>query len=283
MTVRITPMSQRAPVTSRAAPRAMRRWWLSSWVLTRRQIRPSLRNGEVLTAILAPTVFTVGFYVPLNRVMSFAGHGASSYGQFLMPMIVMQAVSFCATAAAMRAATDARDGLDERLATMPIPLIAPLVARTAATGYRIVIALAAALTGGSVIGFRFYGGAWHTAAFVVFAVVVGAMLGLFGDLLGTLSKSPEATTQLLMLPQLILGMVSTGFAPADQFPSWIRGFAEYQPVSQFVDTMRALAGDKPGFATAVDRSTLGPGVVWTVAGLLVFGVFSVRLAVRRQR
>ncbi|MEV5648882.1 ABC transporter permease [Nocardia sp. NPDC052254] len=276
MTVQIRPMPRRAPVV-------LRRWWLPCWVLTSRQIRPSLRNGEVLTAILAPTVFTVGFYVPLNRVMSFAGHGASSYGQFLMPMIVMQAVSFCATAAAMRAAVDARDGLDERLATMPIPLIAPLVARTAATAYRIVIALAAALAGGSVIGFRLYGSAWHTAAFLVFAVTVGGMLGLFGDVLGTLSKSPEATTQMLMLPQLILGMVSTGFAPAEQFPPWIRGFAQYQPVSQFVDTMRAFAGDKPGFATAVDRSTIMPGVVWTLAGILLFGVVSVRMALRRQR
>ncbi len=276
MTVQIRPKPRRAPVV-------LRRWWLPCWVLTRRQIRPSLRNGEVLTALLAPTVFTVGFYVPLNRVMSFAGHGASSYGQFLMPMIVMQAVSFCATAAAMRAAVDARDGLDERLATMPIPLIAPLIARTASTGYRIVIALVAALAGGSVIGFRFYGGTWHTVAFFAFAVAVGGMLGLFGDVLGTLSKSPEATTQMLMLPQLILGMVSTGFAPAEQFPPWIRGFAEHQPVSRFVDTMRALAGDKPGFATAVDRSTIGPGVVWTVAGVLLFGVLSVRMAVRRQR
>ncbi len=276
MTVQIRPVPRRAPAV-------LRRWWLPCWVLTRRQIRPSLRNGEVLTAVLAPTVFTVGFYVPLNRVMSFAGHGASSYGQFLMPMIVMQAVSFCATAAAMRAATDARDGLDERLATMPIPLIAPLSARTAATAYRTVIALVAALTGGSVIGFRFYGGAAHTAAFLVFAVAVGLMLGLFGDLLGTLSKSPEATTQMLMLPQLILGMVSTGFAPAEQFPPWIQGFARDQPVSQFVDTMRALAGDRPGFAMVVDRSTIAPGVVWTVAGALIFGALSVVLALRRQR
>lgn len=277
MTVRIQP------VPRRGTHAVLRGWWLPCWVLTRRQIRPSLRNGEVLTAVLAPTVFTVGFYVPLNRVMSFAGHGASSYAQFLMPMIVMQAVSFCATAAALRAAVDARDGLDARLATMPIPPIAPLVARTAATGYRITIALVAALLAAHVIGFRFGGSFWETVGFVLFAVSVGLMLGLFGDLLGALSKSPEATTQVLMLPQLILGMVSTGFAPASQFPPWIQGFARNQPVSQFVDAMRALAGDQPGFATAVDRSTVGPGVVWTAAGLLVFGGGSVVLAVRRQR
>ncbi len=271
------------PMPPQRTSAVLRRWWIPCWVLTRRQVRPSLRNGEVLTAVLAPTVFTLGFYVPLNRVMSFAGHGASSYAQFLMPMVVMQAVSFCATAAAFRAAVDARDGLDARLATMPIPPIAPLVARTAATGYRSVVALAAALLAAHVIGFRFGGSRWETAGFLAFAVALGVMLGLFGDLLGTVSKSPEATTQVLMLPQLILGMVSTGFAPADQFPPWIQGFARDQPVSQFVDTMRALAGDRTGFATPVDWATVAPGVLWTAAGVLVFGGGSVLVALRRQR
>ncbi|WP_227980880.1 ABC transporter permease [Nocardia spumae] len=282
MTVRIQQMPQRQ-MSQRRMPAVLRRWWLPCWVLTRRQISSSVRNGEALTAVLAPTIFTVGFYVPLDRVMTFAGHGASSYSQFLMPMIVMQAVSFCATAAAFRAAVDARDGLDARLATMPIPHIAPLGARTASTGYRIVIALVAALMCGYVIGFRFYGGLWNTVGFLLFSVAVGMMLGVFGDLLGTLSKSPEATTQMLMLPQLILGMVSTGFAPAEQFPEWIRGFARNQPISQFVDAMRALAGDQPGFTAAVSRSTVGPGVLWTIAGVALFGVASVLVAVRRQR
>lgn len=277
----MTVLMRRTP--RRRTRAGLQRRWLPCWVLTRRQIRPSVRNGEILTAVLAPTVFTLGFYVPLNRVMSFAGYGSSSYAQFLMPMIVMQAVSFCATAAAFRSAVDARDGFGDRLATLPIPAVAPLLARTAATGYRIVVAVAAALVSGYVIGFRFYGSCWDTVGFLLLAVAVGIMIGLCGDLLGVLTKSPEATTQMLLLPQLILGMVSTGFAPAAQFPAWIQGFARDQPISQFVGAMRALAGDRPGFAPVVDWSAIGPGVAWTLAGVLVFGGGSVLVAVRRQR
>lgn len=285
MTVRIRPVPRREPgVLPWRAPAAHRGgWWQSCWVLAWRGIRPSIRNGEVLTAILAPTVFTLGFYVPLARVMNFVGHGSSSYAQFLMPMIIMQAVSFCATAAALRSASDARDGLDARLATLPIPSVAPLAGRTAVTGYRIVIAVAAALVSGHVIGFRCYGTWPQTAGFLAVAVALGVMLGLFGDLLGALSKSPEATTQMLTLPQLILGMVSTGFAPVEQFPSWIQGFARHQPVSAFVDTMRALAGDRPGYATAPTWAAVGPGIGWLLAGVLVFGGGSVLVAVRRRR
>ncbi|MCX4094200.1 ABC transporter permease [Nocardia sp. alder85J] len=253
------------------------------WVLALRLVRPSLRNGEVLTALLAPSVFTIGFFVPLNRVMSGVGHGSGSYAQFLMPMIVMQAVAFCATAAAFRSASDTRDGLDTRFATMPMPLIAPLVARTAAVLYRTAIALAAAVVCGLVIGFRFHGSWWQTVAFVLFALSLGVLLGAIGDLVGGLSGSPEAATQALILPQLILGMVSTGFVPADRFPSWMRAFAHHQPVSRFVAVMRALAGDVPGAGTPVTWGTVGPGLAWTVAGLVVFGGACVLLAVRRQR
>ncbi|WP_024806387.1 ABC transporter permease [Nocardia sp. BMG51109] len=253
------------------------------WVLALRLVRPSLRNGDVLTALLSPAVFTVGFYVPLNRVMGFAGHGLTSYAQFLMPMIVMQAVSFCATAAAFRSATDARDGLDTRFATMPMPSAAPLAARTVAVLYRVLLSLVSALVCGHAIGFRFYGNWWQTAGFLVFALLLGLMLGQAGDLLGALSKSPEATTQALVLPQLILGMVSTGFAPADQFPPWIRGFARAQPVSRFVDTLRVLAGDRSGRAGAVNWASAGPGLGWAAAGLIVFGGGSVLVAVRRRR
>ena len=90
------------PVADRSPTAALTQWW----VLARRLIRPAWRTGEIFTALLAPAVFTIGFYVPLNLVMTVYGHGLSSYAQFLMPMIIMQAVSFCAIAAAFRSATE---------------------------------------------------------------------------------------------------------------------------------------------------------------------------------
>lgn len=252
------------------------------WVLTSRLIRPSWRNGELVTAVLAPTVFTVGFYVPLNLVMTVYGHGLSSYAQFLMPMIVMQAVAFCAISAAFRAASDAKDGLNIRFGTMPMPVVMPLAARIVAALYRAAVALAAAIVCGTVIGFRFYGSWWDTLGFVGFGLLLALALCLGADLLGSLSKSPEATTQALILPQLILGMVSTGFAPANQFPSWIQGFARNQPVSHFVYALRALGGDSTGNAGAVDWPILGPALAWTLGLLVVFGAGAVLVSNRRS-
>ncbi|MFE1591715.1 ABC transporter permease [Nocardia sp. NPDC058705] len=265
------------PGTDRAPTVAPTQWW----VLAQRLIRPAWRTGEIFTALLAPAVFTIGFYVPLNLVMTVYGHGLSSYAQFLMPMIVMQAVAFCAIAAAFRAATDARDGLDVRFATLPMPRWVPFAARITVAAHRAVIAVGAALVCGAVIGFRFYGSWWHTVGFLAFALLIATALCCGADLLGSMSASPEATTQILVLPQLIFGMVSTGFAPANQFPSWIQGFVRNQPVSQFVDGLRALAGDSTGNAGAVDIATLGPGLAWALGILVVCGGLAWRHAARR--
>ncbi|MFI6363746.1 ABC transporter permease [Nocardia sp. NPDC050630] len=256
-------------------------WWALTW----RLIRPSWRNGELITAVVAPAVFTVGFYVPLNFVMSLSAArrgGLSSYAQFLMPMIVMQAIAFCAITAAFRAAADAKDGLNVRFGSMPMFSTVPLAARVTTSLYRAAVALTAALVCGHVIGFRFYGSWWETIGFIGFALLIGLALCLGADLLGSLTKSPEATTQALILPQLILGMVSSGFSPVNQFPHWIQGFARNQPVSHFVYGLRALAGDPSGRAGAVGWSIFGPALAWTLGIAIVFGAGAVYVSIRRS-
>jgi ABC-2 type transport system permease protein len=254
-------------------------WWALTW----RLVRPSWRNGELFTALLAPAVFTLGFYVPLKLVMGPVRRGGlSSYAQFLMPMIAMQAIAFCAITAAFRAATDARDGLNVRFGSMPMFSAVPLAARVTAGLYRAGVALAAALVCGHVIGFHFYGSWWDTIGFIGFAMLIALALCLGADLLGSVTKSPEATTQALILPQLILGMVSTGFSPVNQFPHWIQGFVRIQPVSHFVYGLRALAGDPSGHAGVVGWSIFGPALAWTLGLAVVFGAGAVFVSMRRS-
>src|SRR3990170_1269965 len=94
----------------RATPVRAQQWW----VLTTRLIVPSVKTGEVLASILAPAAFTASFYIPLKTVMTFAGTGFSSYAQFMMPIVVLQAAAFTAISAAFRAATDSVAGLNRR-------------------------------------------------------------------------------------------------------------------------------------------------------------------------
>lgn len=260
-------------------PVSTRQQW---WVLTARTIAPTLRNGELVTQVAASIMFTVGFYIPLKQMMSVFAADMSSYAQYLMPLIGLQAIAFASVSAAFRSATDAVQGINRRFRAMPIAPLTPLAARMSASMYRCAIALAVSLACGHVIGFRFYGGLVHTVGFCALLLLIGVALSLLGDWIGAATENPEATMPMMLLPQLIFGLLSVGIQPVERFPEWIRGFVRNQPISQFVYALRALAGDSTPGAGAVTWSTLGPTLLWVVAVIVALIPLHVAVSGRRR-
>jgi ABC-2 type transport system permease protein len=252
------------------------------WVLTTRAITPTLRNGELPTQVAASIMFTVGFYIPLKQFMGIYAQDMSSYAQYLMPLIALQAISFAAISGAFRSATDAVEGINQRFRAMPISRLTPLASRMSASMYRCVVALVISLVCGHVIGFRFYAGLAHTIGFCLLVLLIGAALSFLGDLIGTASENPEATTHMMMLPQLILGLLSVGVQPVERFPTWVQGFVRDQPISQFVFALRALAGDSTPAAGEVTWSVLGPAVIWVAALIVILVPLHALVAARRR-
>jgi ABC-2 type transport system permease protein len=246
-------------VGARPSPSTLQQWW----VLTLRVISPTVRNGELLIAVALSGVFTASFYLPLKQVMGVFIPGSGSYAQYLVPLIAIQAVYFSAMSAAIRSATDSVQGIERRFRTMPMSPFTPLAARMTANGYRCTVALAIAVICGYVIGFRFYGGAVQTGVFCMLVLLVGLSLSLVGDLIGVAVGNPEATPHLLLLPGLILGYLSVGIQPAEQFPAWIRPAVRYQPISVFVEALRALAGDRDQDPASVPPTVL-PALAYLV-------------------
>jgi ABC-2 type transport system permease protein len=232
-----------------------------------------VRSGGLLIAIIAPAVYTVGFYLPLRLVMQFQG---LDYAQFLMPIICLQAMAFTAISAAQRSAVEGQSGMTSRLQTMPVTPWVPLLARTTANFLHAALSLVAALVYGSLIGFRFQAGVDDAIVFILFALLVGAALTTGGDAIGSLSRSPEATSQALTLPQLILGMLSSGFVPETGFPEWIRPFVRNQPISLFSKAMRDMAEG------GVNATTLWPAVAWAVGLMAVLAPLAVWASTRRS-
>jgi ABC-2 type transport system permease protein len=147
--------------------------------------------------------------------------------------------------------------------------------------YRVVVALVVSLVCGHVIGFRFHGSHWHTAAFIGLSLLIGASLALAGDLIGAATRNPEATAPLLLVPQVTLGLASNGLQPVERFPSWIQPFGRDQPLSQSLNALRAFAGDTTAAAPPVSWSVIGPALAWTVGMIVVFTVLHGRVAARR--
>jgi ABC-2 type transport system permease protein len=239
-----------------------------------------VRNGEVLLSVGSTVIFTAGWYIPLNQIMG-ARSGMSSYAQFLMPLIALQGIAFASEAGALRASTDAMTGINRRFESMPIGILTPIGARTSTSVYRCLIGTAAAVICGYVIGFRFYRGLGYAVAFCLFLLLIGVLLSYLADLLGTTSKNPEATTQWLLMPQLIFGLLSVGIQPVEHFPHWIQPVVRNQPISQFIYVLRALAGDSTPGAGSVTWSVVGPSVAWVVGVLAITVPLSVILLLRR--
>jgi ABC-2 type transport system permease protein len=249
-------------VTVLAGPRPIPSMVQQWWVLTTRMVVPTLRNGEVAVGVAASAAVTASFYIPLNRLMSGPDLPMSSYAQYLMPLIALQAIAFASVSTAFRAATDAVQGLNRRLQALPIGTMTPVAARITASFYRCVIGLAVALACGYAIGFRFHRGPAEIAAFCLLVLLTGLALTFLGDVIGTNSRNPAATTQWLLLPQLIFGYLSVGLQPLHRFPDWIQPVVRDQPVSQLVYALQALAGDSGQWAVPVTWSVVGPALAW---------------------
>jgi ABC-2 type transport system permease protein len=130
---------------------------------------------------------------------------------------------------------------------------------------RAVIALVAGTAVASMFGFRMAGGLGYAVLFVVIVLAFAIAVCLGADALGSRIGSVESSSQLLLLPQLVLVLLSTGMAPAESFPAWLGPFVRYQPVSQVTETLRGLASGH------VSGAGLAVTVAWCIALMALFG------------
>lgn len=238
--------------------------------LARQKVATAARTGDAMFAALSPVVFFLCFYVPLHKRFEAAG---GDYAQFLTPIIFLQTGVFTAIAATEVAGADARAGVRARMMSLPIPRVAPILGRMVWVVVRMCLAICGGLAVGFALGFRFEGGIGETIGFLVLVVIFGLALSLLTDAAGSVVASSPAVASVLMIPQLILVMASTGLVPAESFPGWIQPFVRNQPLSVFSDALRALSTGADLDPTAL--------ICWAV-GLLAAGAIAVAAVARKQ-
>jgi ABC-2 type transport system permease protein len=235
--------------------------------LTERSVLATLRDGDLVFSVLGPAAFFVCFTITLRKVIDT---GDVSYAQYILPVVVVQAMIFAAMTTADRAARDHLSGMGVRLRSLPMLALVPVTARMLSALIRAAVSLTAATGVGYAFGFRFAAFA-HTAAFVGIALVLSLALSLGADAMGSVASSVEAAGQMLLVPQLLLVMLSTGIAPADAFPSWLGPFVRNQPVSVISTALRDLA------AGDMNQRSLVIAMAWCAGLLVVFGAIAVRM------
>jgi len=255
------------------------RWLLSdTGTLTRRNLLAVTRIPE---ALFFSTVQPIMFVLLFRYVFGGAIHtDATSYVNYLMPGIFVQTVAFGAVSTSIGLAEDLQKGLIERFRALPMSRGAVLLGRTTADLIRNIFVIVVMTVVGLLVGFRPTTGVVSYIGGVVLILFFAYALS-WGFAIVGLSAPNSETAQVMSFPLIFpLTFISAAFVPLSSMPSWLRGFATYQPFSVTVSACRSLMVGAA--STGTGKSTafwLWQSLAWTVVLLVVF----IPLAIRKYR
>jgi ABC transporter DrrB family efflux protein len=252
--------------------------WAMSDVITiaRRNLLAILRIPELLFfSTLQPIMFVLLFrYVFAGAI----GAGKFDYASYLMPGIFVQTVCFGAVSTAIGLSEDLQKGLIERFRALPMSRIAVLAGRTVADVCRNVFVLLIMTGVGLLVGFRPSGTFIDYVLGLLLMLLFAFALSWGFAFVGLAAPSAE-TAQVMAVPLLFpLTFASSVFVPVNTMPSWLQGFATYQPVSEVAAAVRHLMIPKltiPHLPTpGIHQVDLA--LLWTIGMLVVLVPLSVR-------
>ena len=216
-----------------------------SWTMLRRNVLQMVRYKSLTLMLVAqPLIFLLLFVYVFGGTMGAGlpgGDGRADYLVFIMPAIVVITVVSVSLSTAYTIALDMEKGIIDRFRTMAIARSAVLTGRVLGaivlTALAFVVVMAVAL----LLGYRSEGtplgwlGVVGLVLLMTFAVTwLTVALGLAAPNAETASNSP--------MPLMFLPFLSSGFVPTDSMPAAIRWFADYQPFTPMINTLRAWMG-----------------------------------------
>ncbi len=209
---------------------------IESRVMAQRGVRRSFRDPEAFfTALMLPVVLMLLFVYVFGGALNTGG----SYVDYVVPGLIVLCAGFGAGTTAVAVATDMSTGIVDRFRSMPIFGPSVLIGQVVASLARNLIATTLVIGVGLTIGWRPDASPldWIAAAAMIVLFIL-ALSGLAAAV-GLLARSAEAANSFTIV-LMFIPYVSTAFVPARTMPVVLRGFAEHQPFTPVVETMRGL-------------------------------------------
>jgi len=246
----VTTMPLAAPAA--AEPWASRaRWALqNTWVLTRRSISRIRREPEsLLDVTLQPVIFVLLFTYVFGSAIKLPGGG--SYHQYLISGMFGMTMAGSAPGTAVGLVTDMSTGLIDRFRSLPMSRAAVLAGRTLADLGTQMIGICVLTVTGLAVGWRVLNGPGPALAAVGLSLLFAFAMTWAGACAGMVLRSPESAQALGFIFFLPLSFVSNAFVPTQGMPAWLRGFANWNPLSALAASCRELFGG-PNPAASVE-------------------------------
>jgi ABC transporter DrrB family efflux protein len=252
------------------------RWAVSdTLVLTRRALLVWVRvPAYIVFTVIQPVMFVLLFRYVFGGAIQVPG---GSYVNYLMPGIIGQTAAFASFGTAIALAQELKKGVIDRLRSMPMARSAVLSGRLVADTGRMLVTILIIVAVGYVVGFRFQNGFGPAVGMVVLATVFGLSICVIAAFTGLAIGDEESVQAFGLIWLFPLTFVSSAFVPIASMPGWLQAFANHQPVTYVVNTMRGLALGEPYSANLA--SNMWHSVAWLAGIFIVF----VPLAVRAYR
>ncbi len=215
-----------------------------SATMLRRNLR-RMRRYPSLTFFLVgiPIVFLLLFvYVfggTLGDGLGGAAGGRTDYIAYVIPGILMITVATGATGTAISVAMDMTEGIIARFKTMAVARASVLNGHVLGSVIQTMFAIAVVMGVAVLIGFRPTTGPAEWLAAVGLLVATTFAVTWLCVALGLLSNSVETASNLPM-PLTLLPFFGSGFVPTDSMPDVLRWFADIQPFTPIIETLRGL-------------------------------------------
>lgn len=209
----------------------------STLTVTRRALLRYVRTPQL---IVLATVQMSLFFLIYRYMFGGAIHiGGMSYVDYLVPGFIATGVLFMGIGTATAMAEDLEQGFVDRLRSLPIPRSSVLIAR--ATADTAILAWSTAFTAAVAfaVGFTLHGSALDGLAAFGLVVLFGFAFEWVFITMGLFAGNAQAAQGMGMIV-FPFAFVSSAYVPVSSMPSWLRVFAEHQPLTYMVDAVRAL-------------------------------------------
>jgi ABC-2 type transport system permease protein len=209
--------------------------------MLRRNFKHTVRNPTaVFNAVLFPVVLLLMFVYVIGRAFDVG----VDYVDYATPGMIVLAICYGLSATALAVNSDMTKGIINRFKVMDISRSAVLNAHVAASMLRSLIAIAAIIGVAFALGFRSAASSLEWLAAIGLIVVVSFATSWLTVALGLAAKTPESAG-MATVPLILLPFLSSAIVPVDKMGPGVRQFAEYQPFTPIIETLRGLLTGHP--------------------------------------
>lgn len=211
-------------------------------VLFVRSMKHILRSPDtIITVAIVPVMMMLMFVYVFGGAIQT---GTDNYVNYLLPGILLIAIASGISYTAVRLFSDVQKGLFQRFFTMPVSRSSVLWGHVLTSLVSNVITIAIIIGIALIMGFRSSAGILEWLAVLGILLLFTLALTWVAVIPGLSAKSVDGASA-FAYPLMFLPFVSSAFVPTETMPSAVRAFAENQPVTSIVDSIRSLLYSEP--------------------------------------